>query len=129
MLREVFRAGPDVFRTGWFVESLLTELLVALVVRTSRPFYRSRPGRVLFWSTTTLVIITFVIPYIPAAGLFGFVALDRWLLLAIAGVAVLYVGAAELAKRRFFGITGVVRRQMVSPQLASAETNPRARAC
>ena len=41
----VFRAAPDLFRTGWFVESLLTELVIALVVRTRRPFFRSRPGR------------------------------------------------------------------------------------
>ena len=41
----VFHAAPDLFRTGWFVESLLTELVIALVVRTRRPFFRSRPGR------------------------------------------------------------------------------------
>ena len=40
----VFHAAPDLFRTGWFVESLLTELVIALVVRTRRPFYRSRPA-------------------------------------------------------------------------------------
>ena len=129
MLRQVFRAGPDVFRTGWFIESLLTELLVALVVRTSRPFYRSRPGRVLLWSTTALVIFTFMIPYIPVAGVFGFVPLEPWLLLAIGGVAVLYVGATELAKRRFYGITGAVQRQIEPGQLASARKNPRARPC
>ena len=39
------RAAPELFRTGWFVESLLTELVIALVVRTRRPFFRSRPGR------------------------------------------------------------------------------------
>jgi P-type Mg2+ transporter len=41
----VVHASPDEFRTGWFIESLLTELAVALVVRTRRSFYRSRPGR------------------------------------------------------------------------------------
>ena len=43
----VFHASPEVFRTGWFVESLLTELVIALVVRTRRPFFRSRPGTIL----------------------------------------------------------------------------------
>jgi P-type Mg2+ transporter len=46
----IFHAGPDTFRTGWFVESLLTELAVALVVRTRRPFFKSRPGRLLLVS-------------------------------------------------------------------------------
>ena len=41
----VFATPVSVFRTGWFVESLLTELVIALVVRTRRPFFRSRPGR------------------------------------------------------------------------------------
>jgi len=45
MLIGVFRADPRTFRTSWFVESLLTELVIALVVRTRRPFFRSRPGR------------------------------------------------------------------------------------
>ena len=45
LLLWVFAAGPEIFRTGWFVESLLTELVIALVVRTRRPFWRSRPGQ------------------------------------------------------------------------------------
>ena len=51
VLLVVFRAAPELFRTGWFVESLLTELVIALVVRTRRPFFRSRPGTLLLWST------------------------------------------------------------------------------
>ena len=41
----IFQVGPDEFRTGWFIESLMTGLVIALVVRTRRPFYRSRRGR------------------------------------------------------------------------------------
>ncbi len=44
MLLFVVRASPEQFRTGWFIESLLTELVIALVVRTRGPFFRSRPG-------------------------------------------------------------------------------------
>ena len=43
--------APDEFRTGWFIESLLTELVIALVVRTRRVFFRSRPGTLLLAST------------------------------------------------------------------------------
>ncbi len=45
VLLKGFRVNPELFRTSWFVESLLTELVIALVVRTKRPFYRSRPER------------------------------------------------------------------------------------
>ena len=41
----VFHAGPTLFRTGWFVESLATQTLVIFVIRTRRvPFFRSRPS-------------------------------------------------------------------------------------
>jgi Cation transporting ATPase, C-terminus len=40
-----FGANETMFRTGWFVESLFTELVIALVVRTQRPVWRSRPHR------------------------------------------------------------------------------------
>ena len=46
-------------------ESLLTELVIALVVRTRRPFFRSRPGSFLLWSTLALIPLTFVIPFLP----------------------------------------------------------------
>ncbi|MDD5324978.1 MAG: hypothetical protein PHR71_06700 [Polaromonas sp.] len=40
----LFKAAPEEFRTGWFIESLLTELVMVLVVRTRRRLYCSRPG-------------------------------------------------------------------------------------
>jgi Mg2+-importing ATPase len=101
VLQAGFHARPELFRTAWFVESLLTELVVALVVRTGRPFYRSRPGRVLVISTVGLVIVAFAIPYLPIARVFGFVPLPGVLVAAIAGITVLYVAFTELTKRRF----------------------------
>ena len=98
----VFRAGPAVFRTGWFVESLLTELVIALVVRTRRPFFRSRPGNVLLWSTVILVMLTFAIPYLPFVGVFGFVPLPGPLLITVSAITALYVVATEITKRRFY---------------------------
>ena len=92
-------AGPALFRTGWFVESLLTELAIALVVRTHRPLYRSRPGRVLLATTLALIPITCAIPYLPGAAVLGFVAPPAGLLVALVGVSAAYVAAAELLKR------------------------------
>jgi Mg2+-importing ATPase len=98
----VFQAPPALFRTGWFVESLLTELVIALVVRTRRPFFRSRPSRVLLWSTVVLVAMTVIIPYLPFIGVFGFVPLPGMLLITVIAITVLYVVATEMAKRRFY---------------------------
>jgi Mg2+-importing ATPase len=102
LLLVVFAAPAALFRTGWFVESLLTELVIALVVRTRRRFYRSRPGRVLFWSTVGLIALTFVLPVLPIAPTLGFVPLPLALDAAIVGVTCLYVLATEVLKTRFW---------------------------
>jgi Mg2+-importing ATPase len=103
LLLWVFSAGVETFRTAWFVESLLTELVIALVVRTRRPFYRSRPGTFLLWSTLALVALGFAIPFLPGAQLMGFVPLDARVLVALALITVLYVLATEYVKTRVQG--------------------------
>jgi Mg2+-importing ATPase len=97
------RVSPELFRTAWFIESLLTELVVALVVRTRRPFFRSRPGRVLLVSTVVLAALTPLVPSLPGAELLGFVPVPGWLLASIVLITVAYVAAAELIKRLFYG--------------------------
>jgi Mg2+-importing ATPase len=98
----LFQATPELFRTGWFIESLLTALVIALVVRTRRPFYRSRPGNVLLVSTLALIPAVFVIPFVPPLGVLGFVPLPASLLATIAVITALYVLAAERMKRWFY---------------------------
>ena len=98
----IFRANVATFRTSWFVESLLTELVIALVVRTRRPFFRSRPGTVLLVSTVSLIVVAFAIPYVPFASVFGFVPLPGPLLVTILGITALYVAATEIQKKWFY---------------------------
>ena len=57
------------------MQSLLTELVIALVVRTRRVFYRSRPGRVLWISSLVLSLVALAIPYLPEIGLLEVVRL------------------------------------------------------
>jgi len=97
-----FGASPRLFQTGWFVESLLTELLVALVVRTRRRFWQSRPGALLRDSTALLIVAAIGIPYIPWARVFGFEPLPAGIVIAIVTIAMLYVIATEAAKSWFF---------------------------
>jgi Mg2+-importing ATPase len=97
-----FRAAPEVFRTAWFVESLLTELLIALVVRTRRRFFRSRPGSLLMGSTAALVAVALAIPFVPYARVLGFVPLPAALVATLCAITVLYVAAAEVAKGWFY---------------------------
>jgi Mg2+-importing ATPase len=97
-----FRASVEVFRTGWFVESLLTELVVALVMRTRRSCFRSRPGRLLLVSTGVLAAVALLVPYLPFADVFGFVRLPLPMLLTIVLIVVFYVAATELQKKWFY---------------------------
>lgn len=98
----VFRATAAEFQTGWFIESLLTELVIALVVRTRRPFHRSRPGALLLWSTIAVILVTIAIPYVPVSEVFGFIPLPAPLVVTLLGLTGLYVLAVEAAKKRFY---------------------------
>jgi Mg2+-importing ATPase len=98
----LIQATPEQFRTGWFVESLLTELVIALIVRTRRPCYRSRPGRLLWYSTLGIAILTLALPYLPFSGLLGFTPLPLPVLALLLGITALYGVAAEVTKRIFY---------------------------
>ena len=106
VLLYIFRATPDQFRTGWFVESLLTELVIGLVVRTRHLFFRSRPGTLLLWSSIALIPLTLVLPYIPGNYLFGFTPLPAPLMLAMLGLTALYILVTEMAKKYFYSRPG-----------------------
>lgn len=97
-----FRAPMAQFHTGWFVQSLLTELVIALVVRTRRVFFRSRPGTVLGVSTLALSAVALALPYLPAASVLGFTPLPPALLLAVIAITAAYVSAAEALKHWFY---------------------------
>jgi Mg2+-importing ATPase len=102
LLYGILHAGPELFRTGWFVESLLTEIAIALVVRTRRPFFRSKPGALLLWSSIAIGAMTPVIPLLPYADMLGFVPLSLEMTLVIGMITAAYVVAVEIAKPWFF---------------------------
>jgi Mg2+-importing ATPase len=99
----VFHAGPELFRGGWFAESLATQTLVIFAIRTRRsPFTRSRPSRPLLLASLATVAVGVALPMSPLAGLLGFAHLPAAFLLALAGMVVAYLVLIELAKRIFF---------------------------
>jgi len=102
ILMAVFHATSSTFQTAWFVESLLTELVIALVVRTRRRFYQSRPGTLLLWSTAVLVVLSLATPFLPFVAALGFVPLPLSILATLSGITLLYVLATELGKAWFY---------------------------
>jgi len=63
-----FAAGPTLFRTGWFVGSILSELAVLFVLRTRRRAWRSPPGRGLVASSLAVAGATLALPYVRRPG-------------------------------------------------------------
>jgi Mg2+-importing ATPase len=117
LLLFVARATPATFRTGWFVESLLTEVAVALVVRTRRPFFRSRPGHWLVIASVAVAAVALAIPWIPAAATLGVVPLPAWLLATLVGVTLSYLVAVEGLKRLVFRRHAATTSGPASPQV------------
>ncbi len=71
----IFHASPQLFHTGWFIESLCTQTLVIHVIRTGKiPFLESRPSRFLILTSILIVTTGIAIPFSPLAKPFGFVA-------------------------------------------------------
>jgi Mg2+-importing ATPase len=101
----VFHAGPALFRSGWFVESLATQTLVIFAIRTRRvPFTRSRPSLALMLSAGAVVAVGAVLPLSPLAHDLGFTPLPPLFFLALVGMVLVYLALIELAKRVFFAL-------------------------
>lgn len=103
LLIGVFHAGETLFHTGWFMESLASQALVVLVIRTRVvPFVRSRASGALVASLVAVVVVAVALPFSPLAGVLGFTRPPLSLLAALAVVVVAYLAVADLTKWLFF---------------------------
>ena len=98
----LLHASVDQFRTGWFLESVVSASLVVLVVRTRRPFFRSMPNIYLLVVTLMVCLAAFLIPYTPLAELFGFTPLPLYFALIVIIIVTAYILMAEMVKRVFY---------------------------
>ena len=97
-----FHAGAHEFRTAWFVGSVLTAVTALYVLRTRRPFFRSRPSRWLMLASAVVVVITIAIPYSPVSAPLGFVPLSLPIVLILVAITLVYLVSNELVKRIFW---------------------------
>ena len=102
VLLEIYRATEIQFQTGWFIESVMTGLIMMLLVRTKRPFFQSQPGPILLGTVLLTGAIAVLLPFSPFNSALGFTT-PPWSLLALVGaIGVLYATAMETAKRFFY---------------------------
>jgi Mg2+-importing ATPase len=98
----ILHATQVQFRTGWFLESVISASLIVLVIRSRRPSFKSRPGIYLLLTTLLIVVVTLIVPYTPFAGIFGFSPLPISFILLIGIIVLLYIITAELVKKGFY---------------------------
>ena len=99
----LFHAGPELFRTGWFIESLATQSLVIFAIRTRRvPFLRSRPSGALLAATLAVVAVGVALPFSPLGLLLGFTPLPVVFFLVLIALVVVYLVLIEVAKKSFY---------------------------
>ncbi|MGH9553286.1 MAG: HAD-IC family P-type ATPase, partial [Terriglobales bacterium] len=95
----LLHAKEDLFRTGWFVESVVSSAIIVLVIRTRRSIHTSHPSKQLFVATLTIALVTVALPFTPIAPLLGFQPLPLQFIGWLALIVALYVTAAEAAKK------------------------------
>ncbi|MFE1744855.1 magnesium-translocating P-type ATPase [Coleofasciculus sp. H7-2] len=98
----LLHANPAQFRTGWFMESVISASMIVLVIRTRQSILTSKPGKYLLMATIATAVITLLIPYTPLAGLLGFQPLPIAFLFVLAAIVGLYILCAENVKRVFY---------------------------
>jgi len=98
----ILHATPDQFRTGWFMESVISASIIVLVIRSRRPFFKSRPGKYLSVATIAVVLVTLIFPFTPVGEIFGFIPLPASFLVMMGLIVVLYILMAELVKKIFY---------------------------
>jgi Mg2+-importing ATPase len=102
LLMAVLNANEMLFHTGWFVESIATQVLVIFVIRTRRNPLRSRPNRWLTLTSLSVVALAMLLPFTPAAAWLGFTPLPPLFFLLLAILVTAYLLLVEWVKRAFY---------------------------
>jgi Mg2+-importing ATPase len=101
----VFNAwnNASLFQTAWFIESLSTQTLVIFVIRTRRvPFFRSRPSKLLAFSSLAIVAVALLLPMTKLGALFFFVEPPFEFFAFLVALIVTYLILVEIVKRWFY---------------------------
>jgi Mg2+-importing ATPase len=102
VLLYILKVREAAFQTGWFIESVITELLILFIIRTHKSFFKSSPYQPLILLSIIAVMATLALPYLPFASDMGFVHLPLLNLGIMLGIVLLYILTADWLKVWFF---------------------------
>ena len=97
-----FQAEEALFHTGWFIESMATQVLVIFIIRTNKNPFKSRPNPWLTACSLLIVALAALIPFTPLGRLLGFVAPPPLFFVILAGMVIVYLLLVEMAKQWFY---------------------------
>jgi magnesium-translocating P-type ATPase len=98
----LLNANEGQFRTGWFLESVISASVIVLVIRSRKPFFRSKPGKYLLIATLSIAVITLILPLTSLGKIFGFSPLSFTTYLLLLLIIIVYVFVAEIVKTIFY---------------------------
>jgi Mg2+-importing ATPase len=99
----LFNATEPLFQTAWFVESLCTQTSAVFVIRTRRrPFYKSKPSRLLLLSSVVIVSVALILPLTIVGDLFQFTEPSWAFFVFLAGLMIVYLLLVDLVKGWFY---------------------------
>jgi P-type Mg2+ transporter len=102
ILMFLVNANENLFKTAWFLESVLSEIIITFSIRTNKSFWKSKPSKLLVYASLVGIIITFIVIYSPLSSLFQFENLPLVIVFFIAVILIIYFALAELTKKIFF---------------------------
>lgn len=97
-----FKAQEELFQSSWFTVSILTELLILMVMRTQKPFYKSKPVPIMLFTVIFMGVLTLLLPYLPFHQYLNIEPINPAILLSLIAIAVLYIITTEIAKHYFY---------------------------
>lgn len=97
-----FKVSPLEFRSGWFIEALLTQIFVILILRTKQRFYQSKPDKHLLYTILIVSAVGFIIPFTPLGAILEIYPLQSNLFIAIVFIVLGYILLVETVKIWFY---------------------------
>jgi Mg2+-importing ATPase len=97
-----FHAGEALFHTGWFIESIATQVLVIFIIRTRGNPFANRPNAWLVVLSVAVVVIAATLPFTPAGAYLGFVPPPLGFYLVLVGIVLAYLAMVQVAKGAFY---------------------------
>lgn len=98
MMLKVIKTCESFFQTGWFMQSLATQILIIFVIRTHKPVFQSKTHIFLIIMAALLISFGLLIPYISLGSYLGFISPPFYFFVMLVGITLIYLASAEKVK-------------------------------